>query len=193
MFTNLSPLSDEAFRFILNVGGGSIVVFLTGLALKFLIGLIPPLRGLADKVGDLATLLARLGVAFLLGTVAYYFIAAGGGFLGSQSTCAIGCVVIGAAAPMLWFLGTLLVDAFDQVPIMSPLAHAFAAICNLLAGAVAIIAVGAGVMGLAGVVMVGGGALLLILVPLVCVAIIMGIFLEPFITRRGETPSSSSH
>lgn len=132
----------------------------------------------------------RLGLAVMLAGVAWLFIATGFGLVGSQSTIVFGWLLIASAAPILWFLGATFVEAFDEVPILSPLAHAFAAICYLLAGTTGLIGFGAALIALTGVVLVGGSAVLLILVPLVCVAILMGIFLEPFITRRERTPPS---
>ncbi|MBI5877679.1 MAG: hypothetical protein HZB53_08520 [Chloroflexi bacterium] len=139
-------------------------------------------------VGDA---LWRMGLALVLGAVAWMFIVAGFGLITEQYTIALGCLLIAAAAPILWFLGATVVEAFDDVPVLAPLARAFAAIAYLLAGVAGLVAAGAGVIALAGLFMVGGGALLLILVPTVCVAILMGIFIEPFVTHRESAPPSS--
>lgn len=133
----------------------------------------------------------RMGLALVLGAVAWLFIVAGFGLIGSQYTIVIGCLLIAAAAPILWFLGATVVEAFDDVPVLAPMARAFAAIAYLLAGAAGLVAAGATIMALAGIFMVGGGALLLVLVPAVCVAIVMGIFIEPFVGRRESAPPST--
>ena len=135
----------------------------------------------------------RIGLAIVLAGVAWLFVATGFGLLGTQGTMIFGWLFIAAAAPALWYLGATLVDAFEGVPVMGPLANALAAICNLLAGTTGLVGLGAALIALIGVLMVGGGALLLILVPAVCVAILMGIFLEPFISRRESAPPTAHH
>jgi hypothetical protein len=133
----------------------------------------------------------RMSLALLLAAVAWMFVNAGFGLVTQQATIALGFLLIAAAAPVLWFLGAVLLQAFEDVPVLGPLARAFASIAYLLAGVTGLVAVGAGLMALAGVFMLGGGALLLLLVPAVCVAILMGIFIEPFIGRRESAPPSS--
>ncbi len=133
----------------------------------------------------------RMSLALLLAAIAWMFINAGVGLVTQQATIALGCLLIAAAAPILWFLGATLLEAFEDVPVLGPLAQAFAAIAYLLAGAAGLVALGAGLMALVGVFLVGGGALLLLLVPTVCVAILMGIFIEPFVSRRESAPPSA--
>lgn len=133
----------------------------------------------------------RMSLALLMAAVAWMFVNAGVGLITQQATIALGCLLIAAAAPVLWFLGAILLQAFEDVPVLGPLAQAFAAVAYLLAGVTGLVAAGAGLMALAGVFLVGGGALLLLLVPAVCVAIIMGIFIEPFVGRRESAPPSS--
>lgn len=88
-----------------------------------------------------------------------------------------------ALAPLFYYLGVILTKGLRPIPVLGPLGRIVGAVCYLAAGTGGLILASVAVLTALGVLMAGGSLLLLILVPLLCLALVMGIFLEPFIAR----------
>lgn len=96
-----------------------------------------------------------------------------------------------ALAPLFYYLGVILTKGLRAVPVLGPLGRIVGALCYLAAGTGGLILAAIAVLTALGVLMAGGSLLLVILVPLLCLALVMGIFLEPFITRYESNPPSN--
>ena len=87
-----------------------------------------------------------------------------------------------ALAPLFYFLGLVLSNGLRNIPVLGPLGRIIGAVCYLAAGAGGLAMAGAATMLVLGVLLASGWLVLLVLLPLVCLALLLR-FIEPFISR----------
>jgi len=92
-------------------------------------------------------------------------------------------ILLIALTPALWYLGLVLTNGLRRIPVLAPLGRIIGALCYLAAGAGGLAIAGALTIGILAGLIAGGSLLLFILVPLLCLALVMGIILEPLISR----------
>jgi hypothetical protein len=97
-----------------------------------------------------------------------------------------------ALTPAVWYLGLVLTNGLRRIPVLAPIGRILGAVCYLAAGAGGLALASAVTMAVLAGLIAGGSLLLLMLVPLLCLGLIMGIILEPLIARSTQK-SPSTH
>ena len=93
-----------------------------------------------------------------------------------------------ALAPFWYYLGLILSNGLRGIPVLGPLGRIIGAVCYLAAGAGGLVIASAATIAVLGALMAGGSLVLLILVPLMCLAILVR-FVEPYVTRAMSSSS----